>query len=309
MKVKLFTHTDLDGVGAAILAKAVYGNNVDIEYCEYDNINKKLENFINNEEYNKYSRIYIVDISFNEEIGKLLDIINSKYTRILMVDHHPTAKWISKKYKWATILEEIDNDKVCGTYLFHILLIGENRANLEILRRFEDFVEKVRRYDTWEWITKYNDIIPKQLNDMLQILGIERFVEKYLSFFEKYKKVWFSKSDILLLTLRQEEIDRYIEKKEKQIIMMEMQNYKVGIVFGDRFRSELGNILAKRHPELDFIAIIDPSTNVSLRTIKDDIDLGLIAKKFGGGGHPKAAGFTITKDIKKEIINTLFKLS
>ena len=308
MKVKLFTHTDLDGVGAAILAKAVYGNDVDIEYCDYDNINEKLIEFINNEEYTKFTRIYITDISFNEEVGEQLDIINSKNTKILMVDHHRTAKWISEKYKWATVVEEIDNEKTCGTYLFHILLIGENRTNMKILKRFEDFVEKVRRYDTWEWTTKYNDIIPKQLNDILQILGIERFVEKYLNFFKKYKKVWFDKTDSLLLTLRQEEINRHIDKKEEQIIVKEIQNYKVGIVFGDRFRSELGNSLARKHPELDFIAIIDPSTHVSLRTIKEDIDLGLIAKEFGGGGHPKAAGFTIDYSLKEDIIKTIFRL-
>jgi len=36
----------------------------------------------------------------------------------------------------------------------------------------------------------------------------------------------------------------------------------------------------------------------SLRTRRDDVDLSEIAKKFGGGGHPKAAGFTIKGDLK-----------
>ena len=40
MKIKLFTHTDLDGVGCAILAKLAF-ENVDIEYCNYDDINQK----------------------------------------------------------------------------------------------------------------------------------------------------------------------------------------------------------------------------------------------------------------------------
>jgi len=34
----------------------------------------------------------------------------------------------------------------------------------------------------------------------------------------------------------------------------------------------------------------------SLRTRRDDIDLSEIAKKYGGGGHPKAAGFSMDKD-------------
>jgi len=33
----------------------------------------------------------------------------------------------------------------------------------------------------------------------------------------------------------------------------------------------------------------------SLRTRKDNVNLAEIAKKYGGGGHPKAAGFSIPK--------------
>ncbi len=37
----------------------------------------------------------------------------------------------------------------------------------------------------------------------------------------------------------------------------------------------------------------------SLRTIKDNIDVSQLAQKFGGGGHAKAAGFTIRGKLKK----------
>ena len=43
--VKLFTHTDLDGVGCAVLAKFAFGNDVDIEYCNYDDIDSKVEDY------------------------------------------------------------------------------------------------------------------------------------------------------------------------------------------------------------------------------------------------------------------------
>ena len=31
--IKLITHTDLDGIGCAILAKIAFRDNVEIEYC------------------------------------------------------------------------------------------------------------------------------------------------------------------------------------------------------------------------------------------------------------------------------------
>ena len=45
---------------------------------------------------------------------------------------------------------------------------------------------------------------------------------------------------------------------------------------------------------------------VSLRTIKDKVDCGKIAEDHNGGGHQKAAGFTIDESKILEFIkNTL----
>ena len=38
----------------------------------------------------------------------------------------------------------------------------------------------------------------------------------------------------------------------------------------------------------------------SLRTLRDDIDVAAIAGKFGGGGHKKAAGFTVSGKLQQE---------
>ncbi|PIZ72692.1 hypothetical protein COY07_02950 [Candidatus Peregrinibacteria bacterium CG_4_10_14_0_2_um_filter_43_11] len=39
----------------------------------------------------------------------------------------------------------------------------------------------------------------------------------------------------------------------------------------------------------------------SLRTLKDEVDVAQIAANYGGGGHTKAAGFTVTGKLEKEI--------
>jgi oligoribonuclease NrnB/cAMP/cGMP phosphodiesterase (DHH superfamily) len=81
--------------------------------------------------------------------------------------------------------------------------------------------------------------------------------------------------------------------------------YNVGIVFSEQYISELGNYLANKHNELDFIVLIG-SQSVSYRGIKDDIDLGLFAKQFGGGGHPKASGSQIVLEKQVRYIEDLF---
>ena len=39
----------------------------------------------------------------------------------------------------------------------------------------------------------------------------------------------------------------------------------------------------------------------SLRTLKEEVDVAKIASDFGGGGHTKAAGFTIPGKLQKEV--------
>lgn len=45
--VKLFSHTDLDGIGCGILAKLAFGKDVDISYCDYDNIDSSVRKLYN----------------------------------------------------------------------------------------------------------------------------------------------------------------------------------------------------------------------------------------------------------------------
>jgi phosphoesterase RecJ-like protein len=40
----------------------------------------------------------------------------------------------------------------------------------------------------------------------------------------------------------------------------------------------------------------DELTKVSLRAFHDAVDVSEVAKKFGGGGHKKAAGFSLPKN-------------
>lgn len=40
--VKLFSHDDLDGIGCGILTKLAFGEDVDISYCDYDNIDSSV---------------------------------------------------------------------------------------------------------------------------------------------------------------------------------------------------------------------------------------------------------------------------
>ena len=71
------------------------------------------------------------------------------------------------------------------------------------------------------------------------------------------------------------------------------------VINASHWMSEIGALLS---PHCDFAMIWyydhnDNATKVSLRAFHDMIDVSEIAKRFNGGGHRKAAGFILPKDM------------
>jgi len=165
----------------------------------------------------------------------------------------------------------------------------------------------IRKYDTWLWKTKYQDRKPKELNDLLYIYGRKRFLDTMIDKVINGDSL-FSKGDRLLLDLQQEKIDHYVENKSRSLKVIQLDGLQCGVVFAEQFQSELGNRLSELNSKLDCIIIADPSKSVSYRTTKTGIDLGQgIAKLYGGGGHPQAAGSQITDNDREKILQLLFK--
>lgn len=307
MNIKLFSHNDLDGIGCAILAKISFSD-VDVEYCNYDDVDDKIMQC----DYSKYDQVFITDISVNEETAKFLNKVNNEELNqnceIQLLDHHQTALWLNE-YSWAMIKVFYEkgweeDKKASGVTLFADYLI-ENDKIISSEYSIYDFVETIRRYDTWEWATKFNDEEPKKWNDLLKIMGKEKFINKIVSMLNKGYFL-LNETDELLLELEQEKIGRYVEKKEEYMFEKEVMGYKLGIVFAEQYISELGNKLHERNKHLDAIAMINPNYAVSYRTIKDDVDVSKIASKFGGGGHPNSSGNPIDEEDKERFIKQIF---
>jgi oligoribonuclease NrnB/cAMP/cGMP phosphodiesterase (DHH superfamily) len=315
MKIKLFNHNDLDAVGCTILAYLAFGKeNVSVEYCGYETINDKVKQFVITEDYKNYDYVYITDISINEEVAELIDNTHPSNFKdgfnlpemFQLLDHHPTAMNLNK-YWWCNVQIEDLEEKVSGTSLFYNELIQNDHINAE--EDIDMFVEKVKRYDTWLWKTKYNDVGAKQLNDLLYIYGRERFIDRVINKILN-RKFNFDNTDLLLLELEQDKITNYIEKKNKEItkhtLSLNDKLYAVGIVFAENYISELGNKLSEMNSDIDFVMIISNCKTVSYRTIKKDIDLGKeIAIHYGGGGHPQSSESQINEELKNKIIDLI----
>jgi oligoribonuclease NrnB/cAMP/cGMP phosphodiesterase (DHH superfamily) len=290
MKIKLFTHTDLDGVGCAVVGKVVFGDLVDIEYVGYKNVDEKVSNFLKSKESEAFDMIFITDISVNEDVA---DMLNSCDKRVYLLDHHSSAEWLNK-YTWAFVAVEHNGRLQSGCNLFYDKLLAIDLMPAIDLGALAQFVEAVRKYDTYEWTKLPDSQLSKDLHDVLGIIGIDEFVECYT---EQIRSMMDNRFDFRILPERKNLLkyfkrknDKYIKSKikEAKVITDSFRNKCAFVVSSDfATLSELGNIMCKQL-KCDYAAVYTGEI-ISLRSV-GSFDVSLVAEAFGGGGRRNAAG-------------------
>jgi uncharacterized protein len=304
--MKLFTDIDLDGLGCGIIAKLAYGEDANVSYCSYRNLNQLVEKFIQNRD-SKNTETYITDLAVNEAVEKKLEKRFQEGQPIQMIDHHVTALHFNG-YKWGLVKPEYENGKkTCATSLFYDYL--KERQKIQGSKGLEEFIELVRQYDTWEWEMN-NNVMAKRLNDLFYILNRESLEVEILKRLREDPNTFsLNETENFLLDIEKHKIERYIQSKNRQMVQTFADEYCVGIVHAEQYLSELGNALNKLNPHLDMIVLLNTGgKKVGFRTIHDHVDVSEFATRFGGGGHPKASGSELTKQAFEKFIVNVFPL-
>lgn len=304
--VKLFTDMDLDGLGCGVVAKLAFGDGVDVSYCSYRNLNQRVELYIDNPEYLR-EEIFITDLAVSEAIeNKLAKRFNEGY-HIRVIDHHVTALHFNQ-YEWGHIQLEYDTGKkTCATSLFYDYLVKEQL--IKATPSLEQFVDLVRQYDTWEWDENKN-ITAKRLNDLFYIMDREEFEAGIMRRITDNPHFFgLTERESFLLDIEDSKIERYIHSKNRQTVQGFIDEYCCGIVHAEQYLSELGNALNKLNPHLDMIVLVnDGSKKIGFRTIFDEINVSEFAKRYGGGGHPKASGCELSPSAFEKFVVNVFDI-
>ena len=95
-------------------------------------------------------------------------------------------------------------------------------------------------------------------------------------------------------------IQRYyrtlVEQAKKHAFIREIGGHLVPVVNASMFMSsEVAGELSEGHPFAAVYAETEKGVIWSLRSRADGVDVSDVAKKFGGGGHKNAAGFTVPR--------------
>jgi len=251
-----------DGFGAAFSAWKLLGNRAEYYPCTHGD---KPPNV-------KGKNVVILDFSFdNKTTKKLIKDANN----LLVIDHHKSAM---------VELHDISNtifdmNKSGATMSWEFFHPGKEPPK---------FIQYITDRDLWKWELPYS----KEFSAAFDMVPFE---------FEEFEK--FEDDSVFDDAVKR---GSYILAYSKTVIKKvcdkaTLKKYKdmdVYVVNSSHWMSEIG---AKLSPDCDFALIWyysheDQHTRVSLRSFHDHVDVSEIAKEFKGGGHRKAAGFTLPKD-------------
>lgn len=301
---KLLSHNDLDGVGCGILAKLAFGENVKVRYNSISGLNREVEWFLENDDKNTF--LFITDLSVNEKNEQRLDEFYQNGGKVQLIDHHKTALHYNN-YPWGHVVVEDDEGKLTSaTSLLYEYLISNQL--IELSDAITEFVELVRQYDTWEWEKNENQDA-QRLNALFFLISIEEFEEKMITRLQTSEHFHFDEFEKKILDMEENKIDRYIRRKRRELVQTELDGLFAGVVYAESYHSELGNELGKEYPHLDYIAILNiGGKRMGFRTIHDHIDVSEVAGQYGGGGHAKASGCSLTEEAYKNFVTETFHL-
>ena len=284
MKILLFTHkSDIDGMGNVVLSLLAF-DSVEYVLCEpYDLESQVLKYYEDKSIYN-YDKIFITDLWLYE----------------------PTLSKIGNNYPFITIKISDENGLCSATSLFYEYLIKNNFINDN--NSIKQFVELTRKYDTWEWKTKYNDDLPRRLSLLYDSVGCNNYIDLiYKKLLNNTERFIFDNIEEMIINNKIKKVEEKIQNYIDKIYYKNVFNLKAGIIFIDyEYRNDIAEYLREKNYDIDFAILIAlDKSYISYRSIKDDVDVNLIAQKMGGKGHTKAASSPIKNEKINEIIDLL----
>ena len=315
-----FIHTDLDGIGATILFLMANANRTDdwgvsnVDNNEVDDV--VMQKVEDGTIVPKETKVCFFDICASNPVLKKLKELDFD---VQVIDHHRTNFFAELVYPNSIIVPEDEFGIMqSGTSLVYKWLMGGGyEAQLPAafdLVSLGNFVDTVRSYDTYEWKST-NNLDAKYLQVLFQLLGFDRFLKKYYTFFMEDKdadsKPIISENDMEFVMCRIENEQKIIDEfTPDDVIDVQCGGRPGALALSTKGAniSELGYQFLSKYPQYDFIASFTLARNgeFSFRAVKDDIDLGKdFAALLGGGGHPKAAGAGNQTELSDAMIRLL----
>ena len=263
--MKCYHHNDADGRCAAAIVYQKYPEAQMIEVGYKDKIGV--------ETIKKDEWIWIVDFSFKPEVMKQV-LKKTKY--VVWIDHHKTAM----EYDYGRELNGIRDNDYSGCELTWQYFHGDNNPNVP------EVVKLIGDYDNW--IFRFGDRT-RHFHSGLRLYDCDPKSEFWVQLFKNennFVEEVISKGRICMLFQ-----DNICEDYRKSFgFKTELGGYRCYAMNLYKFGSRTFGKLFHTYDICIAFAFDGMQWTVGLYSEK--VDVGNLAKKYGGGGHTGAAGFT-----------------
>lgn len=222
-------------------------------------------------------RVLMVDVTFLDK--KLMDHIRNRGKGLCVIDHHEQAKTVLGSKD--SFIHKHDHSAAYLTWKYFY----PDKTVPVFIKYIEDTDIKGRKYEYTKYFSTALPINYKQ--DTKEFKTWSKLLEKkeVVKVIKTGKAISSYKEDII--------------KRNLFGALMKFDNYTViahnFVAVG--LRNDIGNMLAKKYErEADFAFVwayehYKQRYSITLRSIKNGANLNDVAKKYKGGGHPRAATF------------------
>lgn len=226
-----------------------------------------------------YQHVLMVDFSFKRPV--LLELAG-QVDQVTIIDHHDTAE--------RELVDMPDNVEVNFDMRRSGAVMAWDYYHADALRPTPQLLKHVQDRDLWTWALPGTAEVSEAL--FSRPLTIETFQE--LIDADVACTRLYNEGQALLRKKRNE-----VQALAKYVVWDVIEGHEVPLVNAPwMFASDLGHELLQRYPDAPFagtfMVCADLQVRYSLRS--DDgpgrVKVNTIAEKFGGGGHPNAAGYT-----------------
>lgn len=274
MHILIFTDSDLDGAGSALLLKEVFSGHdiIIVETTEYSILNE-FKNRWNTLDH--FDKIFVCDLSLNEEQAVAINRSN-----VVVIDHHETHSKFADKYTKAKGI--VTPYPSCTKLIF-----DKFKSKLDVTPAKEALVDLINQYDSWSFDFP-REMDPARLNAIYYGYNkpkAEKFIESFKNGLRDYTAQ--EKGAIKL------HFKRFVEQLENPKFAGMIKDFKVVSTFITAQVNEVANYMLDKY-DADVAIMVNLDLKVvSFRKKKGiQLNLGKLAEKLcdGGGAHNLAGG-------------------
>jgi len=279
-KVIVFTHRDLDGITAMLLLKKVYPN---LKYIAgtYKNIDKSFQREVIDSNV-KWDKIFITDISINEEMFKSFLQEN---TNVHIIDHHP------RKEK-SIIKNKLIKEGYSGALLTQKYL--EKKFKATFSNKMKELVKFANDYDLFK--NKYK--MSKILNRLFYWYNVDGFIYRFqdgISGLNREEKEFIINNR------------KYLRYQFKNLKVFRVAPTVLITHTKESNVDEIAEYLYTKHKEIDTVfVVVTTYKKLSLRGTYSGVHFGEFLREWGGGGHKVAGGLALKSLEQMDEIVTKF---